>query len=75
MSGLISVANSPSSLLAMSNTQAANTIMSPALNVANLLTYAGGVEVFDYSFANEFFGKTVLTIPIEYAGRLLWSSI
>ena len=30
-----------------------------------------GVEVFDYSFANEFFGKTILSLPIEYPGRFL----
>src|SRR5689334_2884391 len=31
---------------------------------------ATGVEVFDFSFANEFFGKTALTLPMEYPGRL-----
>jgi hypothetical protein len=30
---------------------------------------AHGVEVFDYSFANELFGKTVLSLPGEYPGR------
>ncbi len=29
------------------------------------------VEVFDYSFANEFFGKTLLSLPSEYPGRFL----
>lgn len=28
-----------------------------------------GVEVFDYSFANELFGKTILSLPHEYPGR------
>lgn len=28
-----------------------------------------GVEVFDYSFANEFFGKIALALPREYPGR------
>lgn len=30
-----------------------------------------GVEVFDYSFANELFGKTLLSLPHEYPGRFL----
>ncbi len=30
-----------------------------------------GVEVFDYSFANELFGKTLLSLPREYPGRFL----
>ena len=30
-----------------------------------------GVEVFDFSFANELFGKTVLAMPNEYPGRFL----
>jgi hypothetical protein len=30
-----------------------------------------GVEVFDYSFANEFFAKTLLSLPLEYPGRFL----
>jgi hypothetical protein len=29
------------------------------------------VEVFDYSFANEFFGKTLLSVAAEYAGRFV----
>src|SRR2546425_6208054 len=29
------------------------------------------VEVFDYSFANEFFGKTLLSVPSEYPGRFV----
>ncbi len=28
-----------------------------------------GVEVFDYSFANELFGKTLLSLPREYSGQ------
>lgn len=32
---------------------------------------AGGIEVFDYSFANELFGKTVLMLPREYPGRFV----
>src|SRR5574341_401987 len=31
---------------------------------------AGGVEVFDYSFANEFFGKTILSLS-QYPGRFV----
>ncbi len=30
-----------------------------------------GVEVFDYSFANELFGKTVIELPRLYPGRFL----
>ena len=30
-----------------------------------------GVEVFDYSFANEFFAKTLFSLPVEYPGRFL----
>jgi len=30
-----------------------------------------GVEVFDYSFANELFGKTILGMPVDYPGRFL----
>ena len=30
-----------------------------------------GVKVFDYSFANEFFGKTILSLPGEYPDRCL----
>ncbi len=30
-----------------------------------------GVEVFDYSFANELFGRTILSIPREYPGRFV----
>lgn len=29
------------------------------------------VEVFDYSFANEFFGKTLLALPKDFPGRFL----
>jgi len=32
---------------------------------------ADGVEVFDYSFANELFGKTLLSLPNEHLGRFL----
>jgi len=32
---------------------------------------AKGVEVFDYSFANELFGKSLLALPGEYAQRFL----
>lgn len=32
---------------------------------------ANGVQVFDYSFANELFGKSLLALPREYAGRFL----
>jgi len=28
-----------------------------------------GVEVFDFSFANEFFGKTVFSLPVEFPDR------
>lgn len=30
-----------------------------------------GVEVFDFSFANELFGKTILAMPHEFPGRFL----
>jgi hypothetical protein len=30
-----------------------------------------GVEVFDFSFANEFFGKLLLRLPDEYPGRFV----
>jgi hypothetical protein len=30
---------------------------------------AKGVEVFDYSFANELFGKTIINLPVSYPGR------
>ena len=29
------------------------------------------VEVFDFSFANEFFGKTLQSLPSEYPGRFI----
>jgi hypothetical protein len=29
------------------------------------------VEVFDYSFANEFFGKSLLSLPTEHPGRFI----
>jgi len=32
---------------------------------------AKGVEVFDYSFANELFGKTLLNLSREYPGRFV----
>jgi hypothetical protein len=32
---------------------------------------AKGVEVFDFSFANELFGKLLLALPSEYPGRFL----
>lgn len=32
---------------------------------------AQGVEVFDYSFANELFGKTLLSLAAEHPGRFL----
>ncbi len=34
-----------------------------------LVLDAKGVEVFDFSFANELFGKTVMSLGGEYAGR------
>ncbi len=30
-----------------------------------------GIETFDYSFANEFFGRTVLSLPKEFPGVFL----
>jgi len=43
-----------------------------ALSPGDVLTInAKGVEVFDYSFANELFGKTLLTLPHEFPGRFL----
>ena len=32
---------------------------------------AKGVEVFDYSFANELFGRSLISLPGEYPGRFL----
>jgi hypothetical protein len=32
---------------------------------------AKGVDVFDYSFANELFGRTMLALPREYPGRFV----
>jgi len=32
---------------------------------------AAGVEVFDFSFAGELFGKTLSTLGVEYPGRFL----
>jgi hypothetical protein len=32
---------------------------------------ASGVEVFDFSFAAELFGKTLLTMGVEYPGRFV----
>lgn len=36
-----------------------------------LVIDAAGIDVFDYSFANELFGKTVLSLAKEYPGRFL----
>jgi len=36
-----------------------------------LVVDAAGVEVFDFSFANELFGKTLLTLGAEYPGRFI----
>lgn len=36
-----------------------------------LVLDAAGVEVFDYSFANELFGKTLLSVPVDYPGRFV----
>jgi hypothetical protein len=30
-----------------------------------------GVEVFDFSFANEFFGKLLMALPQDYPGRFI----
>lgn len=38
---------------------------------SSVIIDAKGVEVFDYSFANELFGKSLLSIPSEYPGRFL----
>jgi response regulator of citrate/malate metabolism len=35
----------------------------------SLVLDLGGIEVFDYSFANELFGKTILSLSKEYANR------
>jgi len=32
---------------------------------------ADGIKVFDFSFANEFFGKSILSLSSEYPGRIL----
>jgi hypothetical protein len=36
-----------------------------------LVLDAGEIEVFDYSFANELFGKTLLSVPVDYPGRFV----
>jgi hypothetical protein len=36
-----------------------------------LVIDAKGIEVFDYSFANELFGKTVLSVAGEFQGRFV----
>lgn len=36
-----------------------------------LIIDATGVEVFDFSFANELFGKTLLTLGAEYPGKFV----
>lgn len=36
-----------------------------------LVIDAEGVKVFDYSFANELFGKTLLRLPTEHPGRFI----
>ncbi len=36
-----------------------------------LVVDAAGVEAFDFSFASEFFGKTLLTLGAEYPGRFV----
>jgi len=38
---------------------------------ASVIIDADGVDVFDYSFANELFGKTLLSLPNEHPGRFL----
>jgi hypothetical protein len=43
-----------------------------ALSAGDVLTIdVKGVEVFDYSFANELFGKTLLGLPHEFPGRFV----
>ena len=43
-----------------------------ALSVGDVLVIdAKGVEVFDYSFANELFGKLAMVLPHQYPGRFL----
>lgn len=37
----------------------------------SLVIDASGVEVFDFSFANEFFGKTVINMPSEFPDRFV----
>jgi hypothetical protein len=36
-----------------------------------LVVDAAGVEAFDFSFASELFGKTILTLGAEYPGRFV----
>ena len=36
-----------------------------------LVINASGIEVFDYSFANELFGKSLFSVGVEYPGRFL----
>jgi hypothetical protein len=42
------------------------------LNVGDIVVIdVQGVEVFDFSFANEFFAKTLLSLPVEFPGKFL----
>src|SRR3990172_8655694 len=36
-----------------------------------LIIDAKGIEVFDYSFANELFGKTLISLSTEHIGKFL----
>lgn len=46
--------------------------MLEGLDVGGVLVIdADGVEVFDYSFAAELFGRTVVSLPGEYPGRFV----
>lgn len=56
----------------------AKTIRDQVVEILNTLSAGdvlvldvSGVEVFDFSFANELFGKTVLSLATEYPGRFV----
>jgi len=48
-----------------------NRLLSATQRGDTLVIDASNVEVFDYSFANELFGKSLLSLNIEYPGRFL----
>lgn len=48
-----------------------NAALARMTNGDTLVIDARDVEVFDYSFANELFGKAILSLPMEFPGRFV----